>query len=96
MAKFLRKGSGFIQMCVVLGAGGLGYSKAAIWWLIPLTLALAAFSWLTDHYWPLRFYDIYGAKDWARFWIETLIGLSCFTVMAFFVGRLVGALVIGT
>ena len=78
-----------VQWCFLAGAAMLGYGGYGAWWLIPLTVSMAIFSWLTDRYWQLRFYDIYGYKDWARFWIETLAGLGAFVVVAFFIGRFV-------
>lgn len=74
-------------------AGLLGFARESAWWLVPLTLCLGLVGWLTDHYWRLRFYDMYSARDWARFWSETLVGLICFVFAAYVAGRIVRVLV---
>ena len=49
---------------------------------------MAIFSWLTDRWWKLRFYDIYDLKAWTRFWTETMVGMAVFVTLAYGVGRL--------
>lgn len=74
---------GFLALAAILG-----FARESAWWLVPLTLCLALVGWLTDHYWRLRFYDIYSVRDWAKFWGETLIGLICFAFAAYVAGRI--------
>ena len=78
------------QICFLLVALAIGARGASAWWLIPLTLAMAVFGWLTDRWWKIRFYDVYSFRDWARFWLQTLFGITCFVVAAFIIGRFVG------
>lgn len=78
-----------VQWCFLAAAFAIGFRAYSIWWLLPLLLAMGIFSWLTDRYWKIRFYDIYSLKDWGRFWVETLAGLGVFVLVAFLLGRLV-------
>jgi biotin transporter BioY len=80
--------STFVQLCFLFLAGLLGYWHDSAWWLIPLTITMAVFSWLTDRHWKIRFYDIYSPRDWLKFWLETLFGMVCFIFAAFVAGRL--------
>jgi hypothetical protein len=70
-------------------AGVLGYEREGLAWLIPLTIGLTLVGWLTDHYWALRFYDVYDLRKWTRFWLETLFGIACFVFAAYAAGRIV-------
>lgn len=80
--------STFIQLCFLGIAASLGFQRASFWWLLPLTVALGVVGWLTDRYWKIRFYDIYSAGDWVKFWTETLIGLFLFMFAAFVAGHI--------
>lgn len=80
--------STFFQLCFLGIAIILGFNRGSSWWLIPLTIALGVVGWLTDRYWKIRFYDIYGIGDWMKFWTETLIGLFLFIFAAFVAGHL--------
>ena len=80
--------STIVQLGFLAAAAALGFQQASIWWLIPLTVFMAIISWLTDRYWKIRFYDIYGIGDWIKFWLETLFGLTCFVFAAFVAGHL--------
>lgn len=77
------------QIFFLLFAATLGFNQESVGWLIPLTLVMGLFGWLTDHYWKIRFYDIYSAGDWAKFWTETLVGMAVFITIAYFTGRLI-------
>jgi hypothetical protein len=80
--------SSILQLGFLGASAFLGHQQGSIWWLIPLTIAMAIAGWLTDQYWKIRFYDIYGIGDWVKFWLETLFGLTCFMIAAFFAGHL--------
>jgi hypothetical protein len=80
--------STILQLGFLSAAALLGFQQGSIWWLIPLTVCMAIISWLTDRYWKIRFYDIYGIGDWIKFWLETLFGLTCFVFAAFVAGHL--------
>lgn len=77
------------QILVLITSGMLGYYHQPAWWLIPLTLLMAVIAWLTDRHWNIRFYDIYGWRDWLKFWAETLGGLFCFVFLAFAAGYVI-------
>lgn len=80
--------SATVQLCFLMLAALIGFQQMSFWWLPPLTLCLGVVGWLTDRYWKIRFYDIYSPKDWARFWLETLVGLFVFMFAAFVAGHI--------